>query len=117
MKDRSVVRDELEKLAEGIGKHDSLANAALYAVMREDGGTASFMTEKVEERSALIRELMKLNAESGFMLLPQLPHDDLGAFMAIEKLAASNPGAHEFLGRIAEIDKMRFMVGTQSAAH
>lgn len=117
MKNRSVLHDELEKIAEGVGKHDSLADATLYATLMEDESTADFMIDRLEERSEMIRELMRLNAESGFVLLPQLPHDELGAFMAIEEMAISNPGAHEILGKIAEIDKARFLVGAHPAEH
>lgn len=117
MRERKILGATLERIAEGIGKHDSLANAALYANLMEDRNTVDFLAAKIRERSALIRKLMRLNAESGFMLLPHVPHDELGGFMAIERLAVSNPGAHEILGKIAEIDKARFLVGDATTEH
>ena len=103
--------NEVERIAGGADKLKSLNEAALYANLMSDQATLDFLAGKVGERSALIRELMKLNTESGFTLLPELPRDELGAFMAIEDLAARNPGAHEILARIAELDKARFMIG------
>lgn len=113
---RKMDEKKLEKLlslASGEGMHDSLSNAWLYAAISADLNMADFLAEKDGERCDCIRELRKLNVESGYMLLPEIPHDDLGAFMAIEKLAKTNPGAHELLGKIAELDKLRYMVGNQ----
>lgn len=111
----SRAMDEVRRIVSGADKHKSLNEAALYANLMSDQATLDFLVGKVEERSGLIRELMKLNAESGFTLLPQIPRDELGAFMAIGDLAARDPGAHELLGKIAEIDKARFMVTDASA--
>ena len=110
---------DVERIAGGRDKHSSLNEAALYSNLMSDNATLEFLAGKVEERSALIRELMKMNVESGFTLLPTIPRDELGAFMAIEHLAkhntvhntGQNTGAHEILGKIAEIDKARFMAG------
>lgn len=102
---------DVERIAGGRDKHNSLNEAALYSNLMSDEVTLEFLAGKVEERSALIRELMKMNAESGFSLLPTIPRDELGAFMAIEHLATHSPGTHEILGKIAEIDKARFMAG------
>ena len=105
----------LEDIARGVGKHDSLANAGLYSLF-SDLDMVDFLTEKIQERSRHIYELMKLNDESGHMLLPEIPHDRIGAFEAIEKLAVTNPGAHELLGKIAELDKLRFLVSDKASA-
>lgn len=110
MKDHARQLGVLEDVLSGNKKPDSLAEAGLYSIFG-DPDMIDLVTQKIEERSALIRELMEMNKKSGFMLLPQIPHDELGAFMAIEALAASNPEAHENLGKIAELDKLRFMVG------
>ena len=101
---------DIARIIGGDDKHKSLNESALYANLMSDDATLDFLAGKVEERSALIRELIRLDAESGFTLLPHIPRDELGAFMAIEDLAARNPGAHEILGKIAEIDKARFMI-------
>lgn len=115
-KHQDKTSQELKRIIGGADKHKSLNEAALHANLMCDDSTAEFMAGKIEERSALIRELMKLNAESGFTLLPEIPRGELGAFMAIEEMASMNPGAHEILGKIAEIDKARFMVGDGGAA-
>lgn len=103
---------ELAKTASGADKHESLAKAAAYACVMENVTTATFLTEKVEERSALIHELMRLNAESGGTLLPGVPLDnELAAFLAIEALVNTNPGLHPILGQIAALEKLKYMVG------
>lgn len=107
----------LEEVVSGARKHNSLADAALYAAVMEDKGTADFLSGQLEKRNQLIKRLVLLNAESGGSLLPGVPGENsLAAFMAIEDLAAKNPQIHPMLGQIDELDKTRFMVGHQGAA-
>lgn len=106
----------LDEVVKDHDKHKSLADAALYAAVKEPA-LSPFMTQKVEERTVLIQELIRLNTESGFMLLPQIPHEQVTAHKAIVDLAISNPDHHPILGKIAEIERVRFLVGNHSTLH
>lgn len=107
----------VEKIHSGVAKHASLSDAVSYARWKEDPETATFLLGKLEERCNLVKKLRDLNAASGGALLLGVPADNsLAAFMAIEALAESNPGLHPILGEIAELEKLKYMVGGGTAS-
>lgn len=102
-------------IAEVIGgtrRHDSLSQAASYALLMESEEVANLLHDKLLERNRLINELSRLHVESGGTLLPGVPRlGGLATFMAIEDLAKTNPGLHPILGEIAALEKLKYMVG------
>ena len=102
-------------MSEAIGgarKHESLTQAASYALLMESQEVASFLHDKLMERNALIYELSRQHVESGGTLLPGVPAEGgLLAFMAIEELARTNPGLHPVLKQVADLEKMKYLAG------
>lgn len=96
----------------GARKHESLAQASSYALLMESEEVANLLHDKLMERNKLVRELVALNVESEGSLLPGVPlGSELAAFMAIEELAKTNPGLHPLLRRVAELEKLKYLVG------
>lgn len=96
----------------GARKHESLAQASSYALLLESQEVANLLHDKLMERNKLINELVALNVESAGALLPGVPVDsELAAFMAIEDLAKVSPDLHPILGRVAELEKLKYLVG------
>lgn len=104
----SVLKDVMN----GAHKHESLAEASSYALLKETPEVANFIHHKLIERNKLVRELSALHVASGGILLPGVPNEGgLATFMAIESLAETNPGIHPILIKIAELEKLKYMVG------
>jgi hypothetical protein len=104
--------DKLFDILSGATATASLPNAVLYSTLNEDIDVVKFLTGKLEERNALITEIMRTHANGECDPLPGVPKDEsLDAFMAIEELAQSYDGANLQLLKLRELEKVRFMVG------
>lgn len=111
--DTSKAGSVISEVLGGARKHESLAQAASYALLVESHEIAELLHNKLMERNKLVNELAKLNVESGGTLLPGIPvgSSELAAFMAIEELAKTDPDLHPILGQVADLEKLKYMVG------
>lgn len=96
----------------GVRRHESLSQAASYALLMDAEEVASLLHDKLIERNFLINRLMRLHIESDGALLPGVPvQGGLPLFIAIEELAKINPSQHPILGEIAALEKLKYMAG------
>lgn len=96
----------------GMRRHESLSQAASYALLMESEEVANLLHDKLIERNLLINRLVNMHVESDGTLLPGVPaQGGLATFMAIEELAKTNPSMHPILGEIAGIEKLKYMAG------
>lgn len=106
-------------IAETIGgarRHESLSQAASYALLMESDEVANLLHDKLIQRNQLVTKLVSLHTESGGELFPGVTTDGgLATFMAIEELAKTNPGLHPVLGEIAALEKLKYMAGGNDA--
>lgn len=109
------IRKASKTLAEVIGgtrRHESLSQAASYALLMESEEVANMLHDKLIERNLLVNRLVGLHVESDGALLPGVPaQGGLASFIAIEDLAKTNPTLHPILGEIAELEKLKYMAG------
>lgn len=89
----------------GVRRHESLSQAASYALLMESEEVANLLHDKLIERNLLVNRLVALHVESGGSLLPGVPaQGGLTTFMAIEELAKTSPSMHPILGEIAALE-------------
>lgn len=107
------------KVIGGARRHESLSQAASYALLMESEQVANLLHDKLIERNLLVNKLLTLHIESDGTLLDGVPaQGGLTSFMAIEDLAKTNPSIHPILGKIAELEKLKYMAGMSvGAAH
>lgn len=107
------------KVIGGARRHESLSQAASYALLMESEQVANLLHDKLIERNLLVNKLLTLHVESDGTLLDGVPaQDGLASFMAIEDLAKTDPGLHPILGEIAALEKLKYMAGMSvGAAH
>lgn len=100
----------LDGAVDATRRHESLDQAVHFAVFLEPG-LADFLSEKLIERNTLARKLLDAHIKSGGQLLP-IPMGTRPVMQkAIESLAITNPGAHPSLKKIADLEKLKYLVG------
>lgn len=112
------LRKATKAIAEVIGgarRHESLSQAASYALLMECEEVANMLNDKLIERNLLVNRLVGLHVESGGTLLPGVPTEGgLASFVAVEDLAKTNPSLHPILGEIASLEKLKYMAGVNT---
>jgi hypothetical protein len=113
--EKSGIQKATKVIAEviaGARKHESLSQAASYALLMESEEVANFLHDKLIARNLLINRLVSMQVESNGTLFPGVPaQGGLATFMAIEELAKTNPSLHPILGEIAALEKFKYMAG------
>lgn len=106
-------------IAETIGgarRHESLSQAASYALLMESDEVANLLHDKLIQRNQFVTKLVNLHMESEGELFPGVTTEGgLATFMAIEELAKTKPGLHPVLGEIAALEKLKYMAGANAA--
>jgi len=96
-------------------KHESLSQAATYALLMDSKEVADFLHSKLVAKNILVNRLVKMQVESGGVLFPGVPaRGGAVTFMAIEELAKTKPELHPILEEIAQLEKLKYLAGADN---
>jgi hypothetical protein len=96
-------------------KHESLSQAATYALLMDSKEVADFLHSKLVAKNILVNRLVRMQVESGGTLFPGVPaRGGAITFMAIEELARMQPELHPILEEIAQLEKLKYLAGTDN---